>query len=556
MSRSASGAGRKLSPRGSGAAGAAAAAAATGTAGAGTGAGAGAGAGAGTGAGSGTGAHAPGEVGIAESFDSLRTTAEQLLAKSQEVEAQLKSAVLPPLETLRGDIEKHYKGLKGPGLKGQKDVDKSRTSTQKYVDALFQSVSGSSRTEAKTDPYVLKRQAMGAASDQILAENAHAEAVLSSQNNFQTLERHIVQVLQQAVSVLEQILGGFAGSQAEAYKGVLDTFRSIDRDHEWNNFMESHRDRLVTAESARRDPQDVTFTNADHSATVPLMEGILQRKGTVMKQWSSSYYVLTPAGYLHEYKSADATHHPAPELSIYLPGSLLSPLAEPVAADGKFTFQIHGKDAGKAIGTKHKYVFRTGTQEELRAWHDALTMAATGASPETAEPTLAGAAAGGGAAGAGMAEAGAETAAGQAGAAPGTDAAGPGTEAMASGAPGGVPAQEQSHGIQGGYTPPDEPIAQSRAQQETLPESTYVASSAPLADAGTQEPLPAHNEQHVPGVVQVPFHQVRVEGQEVPRAHEPSQAQAQAQPQADTGFGEQRQTFNAPRDVFPEETIR
>jgi hypothetical protein len=293
--------------------------------------------------------------------------------RSAEAEQQLKTAVVPQLDTLKGDIEKHYKGLKGPTLKGQKDVDKARAGTQKHIESLGQSVAVGAKSDAKTDPYVVKRQALNSVNDQVLLENSQSEAVLSVQNNFLTLERHILQVLQQAVEVTEQILGGFAMSQAGAFKTVRDTFGAIERDHEWNHFTTLYKDQLVSSENYTRDPGNITFSNMDHELTIPVIEGIIQRKGTVMKQYSSGYYVLTPSGFLHEYKSADYIDHATPEMSIYMPESALGPMSDP--ATGKFTFSIHGKDAGKTIGAKHKYVFRTSTYEELKSWHEALAKA-------------------------------------------------------------------------------------------------------------------------------------------------------------------------------------
>lgn len=317
----------------------------------------------------------PSELGIAEAFQDLRTRIEGLLNKSLETENQLKSAVIPQLTTLRGDIEKHSKGLKGPGLKGQKEVEKSRQLTQKHIETLGQYTSSAvagNKIDPKCDPFVLHRLVKNSANDQINKENIQADVLLSMQKNFLTLERHIVQVLQQASHVLEETIDGYSASVQEALTSVSGSFGHIHPDHEWNSFVQNHSNTLVK-DDQKRSLSDITFANDEHQATKPLMEGLLHRKGTIMKNYQSGYFVLTSSKFLHQFKSQDFVQDPTPELSLYMPDCTLGPAS--TQESGKFKFQISGKEAGKTLAKKHTYTFKTNTYAEMSAWHEALLRA-------------------------------------------------------------------------------------------------------------------------------------------------------------------------------------
>ena len=70
---------------------------------------------------------------------------------------------------------------------------------------IHHAAAGVGKIDAKNDPYVLHLVAMSAIDDQLTKENAQLDAVVSSQNNYVTLEKHIVQVLKQATAMMNQL---------------------------------------------------------------------------------------------------------------------------------------------------------------------------------------------------------------------------------------------------------------------------------------------------------------------------------------------------------------
>lgn len=327
---------------------------------------------------SGVGGESQEATGIAEGFANLRTKTDALINKPIETEAQFKQAVFPQLATLKGDIEKHLKGLKGPGLKTQKEVEKARSSTQKYIELLGQHVSsfGTGRLEKpknELDPYVIKREVLASLNEQVIRENTQADSIISTQNNFQTLERHIVQVIQQSVYIVHQTVCDYSSAQIETFQSISDQFQGIQPDHEWNNFVANSNGVLIPEDAQKRELSNLTFSNADHESTIPIIEGILQRKSALVKQYNSGYFVLTPTKFLHQFKSQDATLDPLPEFSLYLPDCSLGKAA--TQSSGKYKFVITGKEKGTFIAKKHAFAFKASTYSEMVAWHEALAKA-------------------------------------------------------------------------------------------------------------------------------------------------------------------------------------
>lgn len=317
-------------------------------------------------------------VGIAESFESLRTTTDSLINKSLETEQSLKTSVLPQLSTLKGDIEKHIKGLKGNGVKNAKDIEKARSLTQASIEQLGQYVSSfaintNHKLDYKNDPYVLHRNVLNALEDQVAKENNQIDALISVEKNLETLEVHILQVIQQAVTLLDTALSSYSNLKVDSYHNIAATFNAIPSGFEWDKFINNPNSEIVAYNTPKRQIDNIYFTNSDAVSVKPVLEGILQRKeGKLLKSYSSSYYVLTPSRFLLQYSSQDHVQNPTPDFAIYIPDAQVGEMSS--RSSGKNKFVIQAKDTSRTIGIGHKnYAFKTNTYDELVAWHDAIT---------------------------------------------------------------------------------------------------------------------------------------------------------------------------------------
>ncbi|KAJ5550129.1 hypothetical protein N7535_001929 [Penicillium sp. DV-2018c] len=131
----------------------------------------------------------------------------------------------------------------------------------------------------------------------------------------------------------------------------------------------------------------------DHRSTQPLIEGTLERRSrAIVKGYSTGYYVVTPAKYLHEFKdNDDFRRDPTPELSLYLPDCIVG------AIDG-VKFNVKGKDVssgkiGNAFHTNTELSFKAHTANDAEKWWSVIKDATRGAAAAAA-PVAAAAAVG------------------------------------------------------------------------------------------------------------------------------------------------------------------
>jgi hypothetical protein len=299
-----------------------------------------------------------------------------------ETSITLTSQVLPVLELLHAGIKSKDKELTGGAAKGSKNIDASWSATQKHIEllrhniAIVDSIVGTvgGRVDAKNDPYVLQRGVYYRLNRQLLEENSNRQELLDAQSQFQQFEAHIMDTIQSAMNSFHQIMGGQAERQKAIYADIASASQNIPVDHEWNGFVQRNRKVLIDPNAPPRSMDNISFPNQGHRTTKPLIEGTLERKSrgvSALKGYSSGYYVVTRAGFLHKYKDNDNYRKdPIPEVSLYLPDSTAG------ALDGtKFT--IKGKDlSGSRVGQKlaisSEFNFRALTTADAQKWHSII----------------------------------------------------------------------------------------------------------------------------------------------------------------------------------------
>lgn len=295
-----------------------------------------------------------------------------------ETEKALKGSVLPILERLHAEIKNKDKELSKGALKGAKNVESTRNETQKYIEMLGQHTaafsSSGGRLEASDDPYVLQRRVNHRLNKQVLEENNSREDLLAVQNSFQQFEGHVIQSIQQAMSAFLQYVGGQAERQKAMYSDMVSTAQRIPPDFEFKGFVKRNGGLLVDPSTPKRTVSNISFPNHDHSATKPLIAGLLERKtkglGSI-KGYNTGYYAVTPSKYLHEFQDDDTYRKdPTPEMSLYLPNCIIG------AVNGDL-FNIKGKDVskgkvGSALATSHEFTFKARSPADAQRWWEVI----------------------------------------------------------------------------------------------------------------------------------------------------------------------------------------
>jgi len=332
--------------------------------------------------------------GVAGMFENIRSNTQGISNQHYETAKQLKSAILPIFERLHSEIKNKNKELtKGAG-KGSKAVDKARLLTQKHIELLgqhsaaFDSHSGS-QMKATDDPYILKRGINHRLYKQVQEENNNRQDLIAVQNSFAQFEAHIIQEIQHGMGQFLQVVTTQAEHTKAAYGDMVGTSQRIPLDFEWNGFIRRNNNVLIDPSAPARTLADITFPNQHHAATQPLISGSLEKKGKIMRSYDTNYYVVTPAKFLHEFKTDDDfAKDPTPELSLYLPDCVVG------AVNGQ-KFNVKGKDVSKgkiggAFSMTHEVGFKAHTPQAAQQWWEVIRQAAgtvTTEVPDASVPT-------------------------------------------------------------------------------------------------------------------------------------------------------------------------
>ena len=312
-------------------------------------------------------------------FENLRANTQAESQLHLDTSKNLSTQVLPVLERLHAEIKEEAKKLSSSAGKSSKAVESARQASQKHIELLGSHTatmdSQAGRVEARNDPYVLQRGVNHRLNRQILEENNNKADVLNIQNSFQQFEAHVITTVQAALNTYQQFMSGQADRQKAMYGDIAACAQGIPLDFEWNGFTKRNGHILVSPNAPPRSIDSVSFPNQNHRSTQPLIEGTLERKSRgvgALTGYSSGHYIVTPAGYLHEYKDTDDfKKDPTPEVSLHLADCTIG------ALDGT-KFAIKGKDAsgGKVsqkMSMSSDFNFKALTPGDAEKWHSIMS---------------------------------------------------------------------------------------------------------------------------------------------------------------------------------------
>ena len=276
-------------------------------------------------------------------------------------------------------------------VKGSKEVDKARNTTQKHIELLGQHTasfsSSGGKVDPSNDPYILQRGVKHRLNKQVLEENNNRHDILAVQDSFQQFEAHIIQTFQQAMEAFLQFVGGQSERQKGMYGDMVATTQRIPPDFEFKGFVHRNNNTLIDPSTPQRSVSNISFPNQDHLSTQPLISGSLERKSrAALKGYSTYYYVITRSKYLHEFKDDDdVKKDPTPELSLYLPDCTVGGI------NGE-KFNVKGKDTskgkvGSTLAMSHELSFKAHTASDAEKWWNIIREAAGEANFTGSVPT-------------------------------------------------------------------------------------------------------------------------------------------------------------------------
>jgi hypothetical protein len=121
---------------------------------------------------------------------------------------------------------------------------------------------------------------------------------------------------------------------------IMDTFNNIKMDSDWVNFCQQNNEHLVSETAAFRHPDQLQYPNHSHALLQPIYAARMERKSIVLHYWHEYIYVLTPAGFLHEYRNSQ--NYPSkPDATIFVPHYKVSSLSTNLHHNLIFQLQPH-----------------------------------------------------------------------------------------------------------------------------------------------------------------------------------------------------------------------
>lgn len=222
---------------------------------------------------------------------------------------------------------------------------------------------------AKTDPYVINQSVFRQLIKQVHTENALQKSILLTQSSSALFEASLIQALQSAWATYEEWRSRMDTGIQEIWKSLERSMSALAPDREWIAFA-AREDHLIDPETPLRDPANISYPSKEDPSVLPVHVGLLERKKRYTRSYKEGYFVLTPAGFLHEYHSSDPNKADHPSFSLFLPMCTLGPPSAPSAASHKF--HIEGRKDG--TGTTKTGSFRslagtlTGRKNSGPAW--------------------------------------------------------------------------------------------------------------------------------------------------------------------------------------------
>lgn len=200
------------------------------------------------------------------------------------------------------------------------------------------------------------------------------------QQNSAHFEEGIVRSIQSAWSTFDEWQSRMSSSVQETWRQLGVNMSQLMPDREWISFA-ARSDHLLDPETPLRNPDMIDYPGKEDPSVTPVHSGLLERKKRFTKSYKEGFYVLTPAGYLHEYASSDPSTATHPIWSLFLPACTLGPPSSATTAKShKFHIEArkdgtsaHGKTPGGRLfgGGDAAFTFRARSHEEMmEVWND------------------------------------------------------------------------------------------------------------------------------------------------------------------------------------------
>lgn len=289
------------------------------------------------------------------------------------------------MQKLRTEIKAHLKNVQNDTGKLAASVAREREMSTKVIADLARAIGSVNHTpmqvSAKEDPFAINMAVLKQLQKQVQEENSLQKSIVIMQQNSAHFEEGIVRSIQSAWATFDEWQSRMSSTVQETWRQLGVNMSQLMPDREWVSFA-ARSDHLLDPETPLRNPDMIDYPGKNDPSVTPVYTGMLERKKRFTKSYKEGFYVLTPAGYLHEYASSDPSTATHPVWSLFLPACTLGPPSSASTAKSH-KFHIEGrKDGTSAYGktpsgrglfghSETAFTFRARSHEEMmEVWND------------------------------------------------------------------------------------------------------------------------------------------------------------------------------------------
>ena len=206
---------------------------------------------------------------------------------------------------------------------------------------------------------------------QVHEENALQKSIIIMQQNSAHFEEGFVRAIQSAWQTFDEWQSRMSLSVQDTWRGLGEHMASLAPDREWISFS-ARSDHVLDPETPLRNQEHIEYPGKEDPSVIAVRNGHLERKKRFTRMYRESHFVLTPAGFLHEYASSDPRSHSgaSPMFSLFLPACTLGPPS--LASSTSQEFYI-GTNSLK-IHLSSAWSFRARSREDMMEWWYDLRM--------------------------------------------------------------------------------------------------------------------------------------------------------------------------------------
>ncbi|GJJ08624.1 hypothetical protein Clacol_002843 [Clathrus columnatus] len=325
-----------------------------------------------------------GEGGMQDVYYGIRDKTRVMSDHHANLGRTIDGSIVQHLQKLRLELKAHIKNVQNDTGKLATNVAKERELSAKLIAELQKSIVQYKNTPmtvvAREDPYVANMQVVRQLQKQVNEENALQKSIIIMQQNSAHFEEGIVRSIQSAWQTFDEWQSRMSSQVQDTWRNMSLSMAALAPDREWISFA-ARSDHMLDPDTPLRNPETVEYPSKEDPSVIAVHTGLLERKKRFTRSYKESYYVLTAAGYLHEFASSDPRVALTPTFSLFLPACTLGPPSS-ASRDKSHKFHIEGKKDG--TGTirggsilsrrEHAYTFRARSHDEMMEWWNDIRM--------------------------------------------------------------------------------------------------------------------------------------------------------------------------------------